>query len=223
MTALWQAFEGSLAAGGVAAIPLALLGGLLTGLNPCCLAFYPAVNATCCVSVGGRSPAFGSLAAFVVGLAAATTLAGVSAALAGHAVLVLGRGPRYALAFVPLLMGLHLLGWLRLPLPSAPRSSSVLDVGGAFLAGALLSLVVGACGTPVFAAVLSYAAYKGSVVFGAVLLFAYGLGTGLPLLLAGVGAGQLARSPRGAAWRLRLERISAAFLLGVGFYLLTTA
>ncbi len=223
MTALWQAFQTLLAASGVAAMPLALLGGIVSGLNPCCLAFYPAVTATCCASAGARSPALGSLVAFVAGRASATTLAGVSAALAGHAVLVLGRGPRYALAFVPILMALHLLGWLRLPFPSAPRSTSALSVGGAFVAGAALPLVLGACATPVFAAVLSYAAFTDSVWFGGALLFAYGIGSGLPLLLAGVSAGRLARRAPGAAWQHRLERASALLLLVFGFYLLAVA
>jgi cytochrome c-type biogenesis protein len=203
LSALPEAFEAALSAGGAAAVPRALLGGLVSGPSPCCLAFYPAVTATRCVAVGQRSPALGSLAAFVVGTASMSTLAGVAAALAGHAVLVLGRGPRYALACVPLLMGLHRFGWLRLPLPAAPRWPGAVGVAGAFLAGSLLSLVLGACGTPVFAALLSYAAYTGSVGFGAVLLFAYGIGSGLPLLLAGHRAtrgplrrGRLAAKPR---------------------------
>lgn len=223
MTAVWQAFEASLASGGPAVLPLALLGGFLTGLNPCCLAFYPAVSATCCAVVGQRTPAFGSLAAFVAGTASATALAGVSAALAGHAVVVLGRGPRYALAFVPLLMGLHLLGWLRFPLPSAPRLPWKASVAGAFLAGALLSLVVGACGTPVFAALLSYVAYTGHVAYGGALLFAYGTGAGLPLLLAGSGVGQLARRARGGAWQRRIDHLSGVVLVAAGFYLLIKA
>jgi hypothetical protein len=39
-----QALSGS----SLLALPLALLGGLIAGMNPCCLALYPAVAGTCC-------------------------------------------------------------------------------------------------------------------------------------------------------------------------------
>lgn len=118
MMSLWQSFDVALSGGGFAALPLALAGGVVMGLNPCCLAFYPAVAATCC-AVDRGALAVRSAFAFVAGTAAATTLLGMLAAIAGHAVLGLGAWPRYAIAFVPLLMGTHLLGWARLPLPRA--------------------------------------------------------------------------------------------------------
>ncbi|WP_290997284.1 cytochrome c biogenesis protein CcdA [Hyphomicrobium sp.] len=46
-----------------------------------------------------------------------------------------------------------------------------LRAGGAFGTGFLLSPVLGPCGTPILAAVLSYAAYQGQMLYGALLLF----------------------------------------------------
>jgi len=204
-------------------MPLALLGGLLVGLNPCCLGFYPAVTATCCSATGRPSLALRNVGCFVAGTASATTVAGISAALAGHALVALGKGPRYALAFVPLLMGLHLLGWLRVPVPARALSHTAAGLVGAFFAGACISLVIGACGTPVFAAILSYAAYTGNVTFGGALLFMYGIGNGLPLLAVGTGVAQLTRGTRGPAWQRRFERVAAVLLLALGFYLLARA
>ncbi len=214
--------EQGLAAGGAWALPIAALGGLIAGMNPCCLALYPAVTATCCGgAVTGQRVVPVRAGLFVTGTAVATTILGVAAAVAGHAVALLGRAPRYALAFVPIVMGLHLLSWLPLPLPSGDgarwRGGGAL---AAFGAGLLLSLVLGACGTPVLAAILSVAAYKGSVAFGALLLFVYGIANGLPLLLLGTGVSAgMARlgSTARHAWA---DRLAGVLLLLLGFYLL---
>ena len=222
MTSLWQSFDAALSGGGFAALPLALAGGVVMGLNPCCLAFYPAVAATCC-AVDRGALAARSAFAFVAGTAAATTLLGVLAALAGHAVLGLGAWPRYAIAIVPLLMGTHLLGWARLPLPGAGVSWRGKGLAAAFLAGLLLSVVIGSCGTPVLASILSYAAYKGNLSFGAALLFVYGVGNGLPLLLVGAGAGELAQKAARSEWQRWAERAAGVVLLGLGFYLILAA
>lgn len=214
-----MSFDQALAAGGGWAFPFAIVGGLIAGLNPCCLAFYPAVAATCCAGTHDRRCMVPSRAvAFVLGTAIATTVLGVAAAVAGHAVALIGRGPRYALAFIPIFMGLHLIGWLRVPLPANRSAWSGGSMVAAFGSGLLLSLVVGACGTPVLAGILSLAAYKGSVLFGAVLLFVYGLGNGLPLLLLGTGLGTAV--VRFQAIHRAADRFAGLLLIGLGFYLL---
>lgn len=217
------AFNDALAAGGMWALPLALIAGVVAGLNPCCLALYPAVSAVCCTSgvTARRQTRLAShAAAFVLGTATTTTVLGVLAAAAGYAISVLGRGPRYALALIPIVVGLHLLGWLRLPLPSRSTGWRTGGLVAAFVAGLVLSLVVGSCGTPILAAILSYAAFKGSLAFGGLLLFTYGVGNGLPLLVVGTGVGELTRrfgSGRAQAW---IQRLSGVLLVGLGFYLL---
>jgi cytochrome c biogenesis protein CcdA len=218
------ALEQALAQGGIWALPVALAAGVLAGLNPCCLVLYPAVTATCCAAAAAErhTVVASRAAAFVFGTAAATSVLGVLAALAGHAVTLLGRGPRYALALVPIVMGLHLVGWIRLPLPSQGAAWRGEGLAAAFVAGLLLSLVVGSCGTPELAGILTYAAYKGSLVFGALLLFVYGVGNGLPLLLLGTSAGALTHrfgTGRAHTWA---GRISGALLVGLGFYLLAS-
>lgn len=221
MSGLWQSFDAALSGGGFAALPLALAGGVVVGLNPCCLAFYPAVATTCCAADRGAIAARSAFA-FVVGTAAATTLLGTLAALAGHALLGFGAWPRYAIAFVPLLMGTHVLGWARLPLPTAGARWRGKGLAAAFAAGLLLSVVIGSCGTPVLASILSYAAYKGNLAFGAALLFVYGLGNGLPLLLLGAGAGEFAQRAAGSGWQRWGERAAGVVLIGLGFYLILT-
>ncbi len=216
----------ALESGSPVAIPVALVGGLVMGLNPCCLALYPAAAASCCTGARNepqeRTP-LPRAVLFVLGTATATTLLGAAAALAGHMMTNLGGWVRYLVALVPLVMGAHVLGLFRLPIPRAIRSPTRRGLLGAYVGGLLLSLVIGPCGTPALAAILSYAAYKGSIVYGSLLLFAYGCGNGLPLLLVGIAAGGLVARLRDGAWLRWIERGSGGVLVALGVYLLWTA
>ena len=156
----------ALSAGGVVAFPIALVGGFIAVLNPCCLALYPAAAATCCgVRESAARRSLPNSAAFVIGMAVAMSLVGVVAALAGR-ITSTGSLLRYAVAIVPLVMGMRALGWVHLPLPAPSVNESKLRVVGAFGCGFLLCLVIAPCGTPVLASVLSYAALKRNTYFG---------------------------------------------------------
>ncbi len=157
-----------------------------------------------------------------MGLAVAMALLGIVAALAGR-VAVTALWLRYAVAIIPLLMGLHVLGWVRLPLPSFSISESKLKMTGAFGVGFVLSLVIVPCSTPVLAAVLSYAALKGNISFGALLLFAYGLGAGIPPLFAASASSRFAEWLDLRGFRKWVNGATGAMLLGLGFYLLWIA
>ncbi len=224
MKELADLLAGALSGGHLLALPLAFAGGVVTGLNPCCVPLYPAAAATCCATRGDRArAALGASSAFVSGVALATTVLGVVAALAGRTMVGLGGWARYLIPIVPLAMGVHLLGWLRLNLPAFRGSEVRHGMMGAFLTGLALSLVLAPCGTPVLASVLSYAAYQGSVPYGAILLFLFGLGAGLPVLLIGTAAGALALRFDAAGLRKWVDRATGVMLLAVGFYLLWTA
>ncbi len=212
---------GALTSGSLMALPLSLAGGVIAGLNPCCLALYPAAAATCCAGrdADPRRSAPNAVA-FVLGIAVAMAALGIAISLAGR-ITGLGSGGRYLVALVPLLMGLHLVGWLHLPLQWL--TAGRVRAGGAFGTGFLLSLVLGPCGTPMLAAVLSYAAYQGQMLYGALLLFLYGLGAGAPLLLVGASTAGLVRSLDAAGWTVWVDRGSGALLLLLGFYLLWSA
>ena len=224
MTALLESLRSAASAGGLVAVPLSFVGGVMAGMNPCCIPLYPAAAATCCA---GRydepNAAFKNSGAFVAGVAAATALLGVLAALAGRALTSLAGWASYLIALVPLVMGLHLLGWVKVPLPTLAAKSKATGVAGSFASGLLLSLVLAPCGTPILASVLSFAAYKQSIAYGGALLFAYGLGVGLPILVLGAAAGNLALRLDGLGWRAWVDRGAGAALLALGFYLLWTA
>ncbi|MHB1845457.1 MAG: cytochrome c biogenesis CcdA family protein [Deltaproteobacteria bacterium] len=224
MTPLAELLRHSLAGGSLAALPLALLGGVVAGLNPCCLPLYPAAAATCCATREEAPRLLGRrAAAFVLGVALATSLLGVVAAVAGRTLAGLGPWVTYPIAVAFLLIGVQLLGWLRLPRWRPALGLRPSGAVGAMLGGAVVSLVFAPCGTPVLASVLSYAAYQGSVSYGALLLFLYGLGVGGPILLIGSAAAGLAARLDGLGWRRWVDRASGLLFLGIGFYLVWQA
>lgn len=222
-----DALRDALATGGVVAFPVALVGGVVAGLNPCCMPMYPAAAATCCAASADCAPAsarrasFGSALAFVLGLAVATTLLGVIAAAAGKRLTALGPWANYVVAVIPLLAGAHFLGFIELPRPRLPVLKA--RFGGAFLAGFMLSLVIAPCGTPILASILSYAAYEGSIAYGALLLFVYGLGAGLPILALGFTAARVAQRLDRGGLRVWVNRAMGLLLVFFGLYLILRA
>ena len=209
----------ALSGGNIAALPLALVGGVIAGVNPCCLALYPAAAGACCGSTQQQTlkRPLGNAIAFVLGIAVSVALLGSLAAYIGR-MAVVATPFRYAIALLPILMGVYRLGWIRLPkmTPKAFRPG----FGGAFGTGLLLSLIIGPCGTPVLASVLSYAAYKQSFLYGGLLLFLYGIGNGLPLVLVGTTAGGLLKRLDCSRFGNWIDPIVGGSLLLLGFYLL---
>lgn len=211
----------TLASGNLISLPLSLAAGVVAGLNPCCIALYPAATATCCVGRNNSSRrSLSSTIYFIIGIAASMAVLGISVSLAGR-ITGVGVVGRHLVALVPILMGMHILGWLRLPLEQLTHSS--LRTSGAFGTGFLLSLVIGPCATPVLASVLSYAANQGQILFGALLLFIFGLGVGMPILLVGTTAGNLIQRLDSIGWKVWIDRVAGAWLLALGLYLLWIA
>src|SRR5688500_9967392 len=94
---------------------------------------------------------------------------------------------------------------------------------GAFGADLAFAFVVLPCGTPVLASILCYTAYGGGALYGACLLFVYGVGSGIPLMLIGTLTGTLTAR----AWLLRhrvyVTKASGWLLIVIGLYLLKGA
>lgn len=216
-----EALRHALSAGSIAALPLMLAGGFLAGVNPCCIALYPAAAATCC-GTRGQSPkqAVTGAMAFAMGLALATSLLGMAAALAGRLITV-ATPFRYAIGFVPMVMGVHLLGLVKFPIPNFAAGGC--RMGGALGTGFLFSLIIGPCSTPFFASALSYSAYSQNISYGALLLFIYGLGAGAPIVFAGGSIGRIAQWLDRAGYQVWVNRITGATLLGMGSYLIWKA
>ena len=108
---------------------------------------------------------------------------------------------------------------------SAIGNSKIISPGitGAFGTGLMLSLIIGPCGTPILASVLSYAAYEQSAIYSGLLLFAYGIGNGLPLMLAGTASGTFLNRLDSSRFRNWIDPGVGGLLILLGFYLLWRA
>ena len=124
------------------------------------------------------------------------------------------------------LFGLAMLGVLRGPFARERRLLTRLPAGGGPLRPVVVGVAFGAawspCVGPLLGAALVAAARTGDPVQGAVLLFAYACGIGVPFVAASLG---LAAAP-GAMDRLkrigpRLERVAGALLVVLGVLLAT--
>lgn len=121
-------------------------------------------------------------------------------------------------------MGLHLLGIVNIHVPGL-RHWRPIRTGtvGAFLTGLLFSLVILPCATPILASILSYAASSRDVLYGSGLLFTYGTGIGVPIVLVGTCLGLLSSLRLLARWWSVVQRLSGLILIGLGFYVLWQA
>lgn len=172
--------------------PLAtFLAGLISSLAPCTLtAIALVIGFVGGQKSGGKARAAAVTVSFFLGLTVAFVVLGALAQGIG----ILLRGPLYSaiLGLVVLLMGLHLAGIIRLPVPSAsPNAEKLTGVAGAFLLGLVTATVSAPCATPVLVAVLALASASSEGARGLLLITAYGLGHWAPVLLAGFTAGLL--------------------------------
>jgi cytochrome c-type biogenesis protein len=202
------------------------LGGVLAASNPCVLVMIPLAMAY----VGGYGDARSwrynlSLSlSFVAGLSITFTVLGLIAAFMGSLLGDVGSFWPYAVAGVCLVMGLHLLGVFNfeLPLPSRFKTQKK-GIVGAFLLGLLFGVVSTPCSTPVLAVLLVYIASKGSLPYGALLLFFYALGHCFLIIIAGTSMGmakgllESRRLQKAGSW-LRKAAGVVIILVGV-FYL----
>lgn len=208
---------------------LVFLGGIVTSIGPCNVAMIPLIIGY----VGGsqdlpKRRAFSISLFFTLGLAITFMLLGIFAAVVGGLIGGTTRIWYYLVAGVCFIIGLQMLGVLRLEMPSwfggMREKIKTKGLFGALLLGLVSGLVSSQCATPVLAAILTYVmAQKTGIVYGAVLLFIYALGRGVPILLAGSFTGILKGFHSLGKWSGWLEKASGVIILLVGFYFLWMA
>ncbi len=212
-------------------LPLAFAAGVLGFLSPCIVPLIPGyLSFVSGLSLSEMAPAdrrqhrlrvLGSTGIFVLGFSTIFTALGASATYLGSFVLDnrlwLGRIGGAAIV----LLGLWMLGILKLPalarerrfVLSAPRGG----VFGAFPVGMAFGFAWTPCVGPALAAILTLAATTQHTSDGATLLLVYSLGLGLPFLLTAV---LLTGTIDALGWVRRhgraIELASGAFLVVMG-------
>lgn len=187
---------------------IALLAGAVSFVSPCVLPLIPSYLAYLAgVSIGEIGESGGAVArtkrklitnavGFVLGFSLVFILFGLSASAIGQ-VLLRNQGLlRKVSGIIIITMGLHTMGVLRIPALYRDKRvhSRKLNPGpaSAFLFGVAFSAGWTPCIGPILASILMIASSSGSVWYGGLLLAAYSLGLGLPLLLSAVFFGSVA-------------------------------
>jgi len=218
---------------GVGGPVLALFAGLISFLSPCTLPLLPGYLSYIS-GIGseeiraGERPAtvVGAALLFVLGFSLIFAALGASASYVGALLLthrdVVNRG---AGIFI-IVMALFMLGAFRVPILFSERRAHVgrdLGIWSALPLGMAFAVGWSPCTGPVLASIYTYAAATtgGKAEMGALLLFIYALGLGLPFVLMALFSGRAFASLR---WFKRhvqgINRLGGAVLLVMGIFLL---
>jgi cytochrome c-type biogenesis protein len=200
------------------------LGGVVATASPCILASIPLVIGFVGGYAGGnKKQAFFYSLTFVVGLAVVMSILGAVAALMGTMFGQVGVYWYFVVAVILMVMGLQLSGMINLKLAGASQKFLPQRTGlvGALILGALFGLVLSPCASPVLAVILTLAAVKGEVAYGSTLLFAYALGQGTLIILAGTFTGVIESflQSKGAKFGTIMQRVAGLLIFLVGAYI----
>lgn len=217
-------------------LPLvAVVAGTISFSSPCCLPLVPSylayVSALPVSQLGRQEARAVTLRAailFVAGFTVVFTTLGVAVGLLG-AVLVRQLPLMIRVSGVVIVvMGLAMLGLVRLPLLYRERRLDMARVpagpGAAFVLGITFAVGWVPCIGPVLATILAAAAATETAAWGGVLLALYSLGLGLPFVALALG---FQRARGSMDWLRRhgraVENLGGLLLVGVGVLFVTGA
>lgn len=210
---------------------LFFLAGLGLALTPCVLPMVPILSGIIAGEGDNVSPRRGFMLAlaYVLGMAIVYTAAGIAAAAAGLQLQATFNQPWILILFAGLfiVLALGMFGAYDLQMPSGLQSklSSVSGnqksgtMVGAFIMGALSSLIVTACVAPALIAALTVIAQTGDMLRGGSALFAMSLGMGAPLLAVGAAQGKLL--PKAGGWMVTVKNTFGFMMLGLAIWMLS--
>jgi len=216
----------------------AFVGGLLSFVSPCVL---PIVPASLCFIAGvsleelsgeGKVPpgltrkVFAAALAFVLGFTTIFVLLGMTASGIGQLLAQYKSWLAVVAGIVIIGFGLHFLGVFRIALFYREARFQVREkppgLLGAYLIGLAFAFGWTPCIGPALGTILALAGREGSAQEGALLLFIYGMGMGVPFLLAGAFAGPFLKWASGFRRHMdKVEKAMGALLVLTGVLFLT--
>lgn len=203
---------------------LVFIAGIIAGIGPCNLSIMPILMAYVGGSEIGRQRGFALSCFFALGTAVTFVILGIIIAVVGG-IFGTSRSILYFIvAAVCILMGLNLTGMLKF---NTSFGNSLLDktmdkkgLGGSFLLGMVMGLVGSQCGAPILLVILTLAFASGKWLYGAALLFVFGLGQGVPMVLVGTFTALVARMESFARWNAVLEKVAGVIIIIMGIIFL---
>lgn len=207
---------------------LVFLLGLLMSLTPC---IYPMIPITAGIlqAQGSKSLLKNLLLSISYTFGIATTFAvfGLSAAFTGNLFGKILTHPVFILFIVSVLayFAFAMLGFYELYIPNSMQTGASARVNGsllsAFVFGAISGSVASPCLSPGLALLLTIVATLGNKLLGFLLLFTFGIGLGIPLLIIGTFSSSLNVLPRSGFWMVEIKKLFAFMLFGMCFYFLS--
>ena len=218
---------------GPVALPLAFLLGLVSALASACCTL-PAMGMLVAYSGtredANRKSAFASAIAFMIGTTLALIVLGFFAGFVGQAAqALLGRYWKLFAGFIAVVLGLAALKLLPLKLPQLVRKTEARSAGQGIFGTVVVGLLMGGgvaaaslpCNPGIFI-VIGASILMGHILWGMVLMAAFGVGFSLPLgtILFGASFGKASLKAQKAEAAIRV--VAGVLLVGAGFYLLAT-
>lgn len=201
---------------------LVFLAGIVTSITPCNVSMIPIIIAHVGGQDAGRQRAFPLSLVFSLGTATTFMILGIIIATIGGIFGVAQSIIYYFVAFVCIIIGLNLIGLLRL---NINYGGNLLNkVGeqkgllGSYILGMVMGLAGSQCGTPIMFAILSIALASGQLIYGATLLFIYALGRAVPIIAIGTFTGIITRMDLFAKWSFIMDKVAGIMIIIVGVY-----
>lgn len=201
------------------------IAGLLTSISPCILAIIPVMIGY----IGGyghssRFKGFFLSLFFVLGMSFTFAILGILAVAFRNIFGAVGMVWYFVIGGISILMGLNLFKVWQMRLPGIrivpPRLGGFL---GAFIVGLCFGIVASPCATPVLVAILALVTSSANIWLGGLLLFCYGLGHGMPLILAGTFTGFIKSLKAFQKNAQYINYFSGTVLILVGLYFIYLA
>ena len=171
---------------------ISFLGGIIASISPCSLAMLPVVIGY----IGGYanqplSKTVVQLFSFIFGTAIVFTIIGIICALTGQVfVSIAGNYFMLVIAAILLIMGLNLVGFLDLQIPTLinkiPQSKGNSIFLYPMLLGATFAIAGTPCSTPILAGIMSIASVSSNIIIAILMLFLFSIGQGIILVVAGI-------------------------------------
>jgi cytochrome c-type biogenesis protein len=201
-------------------VSLSFIGGLLASISPCILALLP-VNLSYIgtLKIKSRWDAFVKAGLFVLGTVTILSLLGLVSSFAGFVMVEFRGYINIAVGLIMALMGLWLMGAIKIPLPEMNVN---LPQAGPYGVGLTFALVSSPCASPVLFAVLAAAAGTGSPVLGTLTMVFYALGYTMIIFLSSLFTGLAKQSKRLLQHSDGVIRFGSLALILTGAYYLIT-
>jgi thiol:disulfide interchange protein DsbD len=208
-------------------ILFSLILGILLSLTPC---IYPMIPITVGILQAGSSHSvfrnFIRASSYACGMATTFAFLGLLSAFTGNLFGSAMSSPWVIGAIILLLMYLagSMIGLYEMYIPRFLQNTQSSAHGGslfaAFSFGAASGTVASPCLSPGLLLLISLIAKDGNMLAGFLMLFGFGIGLSIPLLIIGTFSSSLTVLPRAGMWMVEIKRLLGFMMLFMCVYLL---